>query len=96
MSTAPVSIQPTKRTLSQRFRRDLNQHWPAYLMIIPAIALTFLFSYLPMYGIVLAFKKYNPMKGIMGSPWVGFQHFEKFLSSPYFLQLLRNTLRISI
>ena len=96
MSTAPVSIQPTKRTLSQRFRRDLNQHWPAYLMIIPAIALTFLFSYVPMYGIVLAFKKYNPMKGIMGSPWIGLTHFSKFLSSPYFIQLLRNTLRISI
>ena len=36
MSTAPAAIQPTKKTLGQRFRRDLGQHWPAYLMILPA------------------------------------------------------------
>lgn len=95
MQSAPA-IQPTQKTLAQRFRRDWVNHWPAYLMIIPAIVLTFLFCYVPMYGIVLAFKKYNPMTGIMGSPWVGFTHFEKFFQSPYFTQLLRNTLRISI
>ena len=48
-----------------------------------------------MYGIVIAFKDYN-IKGIIGSPWVGFKHFEKFLTDPYFWKLVRNTLLINI
>jgi len=85
-----------QKCFSRRLKSDLIQHWPAYLMILPAIALTFLFSYVPMYGILLAFKKYSAAKGILGSPWIGFAHFHKFLGSPHFAMLLRNTLHIGI
>jgi len=55
-----------------------------------------IFHYWPMYGIIIAFKNYNIVKGISGSPWVGFHHFEKFLKDPYFWKLIRNTLLINI
>lgn len=95
MNIDPATARFRKR-FSRRLKSDLIQHWPAYLMILPAIALTFLFSYVPMYGILLAFKKYSAAKGILGSPWIGFAHFHKFLGSPHFAMLLRNTLHIGI
>ncbi|WP_248924387.1 ABC transporter permease [Paenibacillus hamazuiensis] len=55
-----------------------------------------IFHYWPMYGISIAFKDYNIVKGISGSPWVGLQHFEKFLKDPYFWKLVRNTLLINV
>lgn len=54
-----------------------------------------LFHYWPMYGIIIAFKDYNIVSGIMNSPWIGFTHFEKFLVDPYFWKLVRNTLIIN-
>lgn len=89
-------MQVTKRSLGYRIKRDWALHWQAFLMIIPAIGLTILFSYVPMYGIILAFKKYKPILGIWGSKWVGFDHFVKFFSTPYFWQLLRNTVVFSL
>ncbi|WP_245855942.1 ABC transporter permease [Paenibacillus rigui] len=55
-----------------------------------------IFHYWPMYGIIIAFKDYNIVKGISGSPWIGFHHFGKFLKDPYFWKLIRNTLLINI
>ncbi len=49
-----------------------------------------------MYGIIIAFKDYMPSLGIMGSPWVGFKHFQRFFDSYYFWELIKNTLGISI
>lgn len=66
------------------------------LMLIPGVVLTFVFRYIPMYGVLIAFKDYNPLKGILGSPWIGFEAFEKFLSSPNFMILLGNTLKLSV
>nr|WP_235941691.1 ABC transporter permease subunit [Paenibacillus puerhi] len=54
------------------------------------------FEYVPMYGVQIAFKDYLATKGIWGSPWVGFSHFERFFESFYFWRLLRNTLLIGI
>lgn len=76
--------------------KDLRRHWAAYLMLIPAVVLLFIFSYIPMYGIVIAFKNYKPQLGIWGSPWVGLEHFAKFFTSAHFPVLLRNTLSISV
>lgn len=76
--------------------KDLRRHWAAYLMLIPAVVLLFIFSYIPMYGIVIAFKNYKPQLGIWGSPWVGLGHFAKFFTSAHFPVLLRNTLSISV
>ena len=64
-------------------------------MFLPAIIYFFVFKYVPMYGIVLAFKDYNISKGIMGSEWVGLEHFEKLMRTSTFTRSVRNTIIIS-
>ncbi|HEL1708138.1 TPA: sugar ABC transporter permease [Streptococcus suis] len=66
------------------------------LMLLPGLILTFIFRYIPMYGVLIAFKDYNPLKGVLGSEWIGFEEFTKFLSSPNFGTLLANTLKLSV
>ncbi|MGQ7430816.1 ABC transporter permease [Streptococcus suis] len=66
------------------------------LMLLPGLILTFIFRYIPMYGVLIAFKDYNPLKGVLGSEWIGFSEFTKFLSSPNFGNLLANTLKLSV
>lgn len=67
-----------------------------YALMAPGIVLTIIFKYFPMYGSIIAFKNYNPMLGILKSPWVGLEHFKEFIFSPNFSMLLGNTLKISI
>ena len=74
---------------------NIKKHPWLYLMAIPVLLFYILFHYMPMYGAVIAFKNFVPAKGITGSPWIGFQHFQSFLTGPYFFRLLRNTLLIS-
>lgn len=75
----------------------VTQHWQLYVFfLLPALALTLVFKYIPMGGILIAFQRYNPLRGILGSEWVGFQYFERFLSSPDFMTYLGNTLKLSI
>lgn len=75
----------------------VKQHWQLYLFFLgPALLLTLIFKYGPMGGILIAFQKYNPIKGILGSKWVGLKYFRQFLSSPDFLRYLANTLKLSI
>lgn len=77
------------------FKRMLN-HWPLYILILPPIIYIAIFNYVPMYGVLLAFKQYLPLEGIIGSPWVGFSHFEQFFSSPSSWRIIKNTILISI
>ena len=65
-------------------------------MILPVVIFYLLFMYKPMYGVIIAFMDYAPAKGIWGSKWVGFKHFERFFTGPYFGRLLRNTLLLSL
>ena len=75
----------------------VRQHWQLYVFfLLPALLLTIIFRYLPMGGILIAFQDYNPIRGILGSRWVGFKYFHRFLSSPDFLRYLANTLKLSI
>lgn len=77
--------------------RYMRQHWQLYVVfMLPAFLLTIIFRYLPMGGVMIAFQKYNPFRGIMGSQWVGFEHFARFLSSPNFQRYLINTLKLSV
>ena len=80
---------PNKRNW---FLRD----WQLYFMLLLPIAYYILFKYMPMYGTLIAFKKFSAKKGIWGSTCVGFKNFEKFLSDPYFYKLVRNTLLINL
>ncbi|WP_246066856.1 ABC transporter permease [Paenibacillus koleovorans] len=66
------------------------------LIILPTVLYFILFHYVPMYGVIIAFKKFQPLKGIWGSPWVGFQYFDQFFHSIYFWRLLRNTFLLSL
>ncbi len=73
----------------------LRKHRWTYVLLIPVIAYFFVFHYMPLYGIQLAFKDFMIRKGISGSPWVGLKHFEVLLNSPIFQRALVNTLLIS-
>ncbi|WP_083778255.1 ABC transporter permease [Paenibacillus sp. JDR-2] len=65
-------------------------------MMLPVIAYYLIFHYIPMYGALIAFKEYSPMKGILHSDWVGLKHFHDFFGSYYFTRILKNTLVISL
>lgn len=67
-----------------------------YALAAPAIVFFFVFNYVPMYGVQIAFKDFIATQGFAGSPWVGFQHFERFFGSFYFGRLLANTLLLSL
>lgn len=67
-----------------------------YLMIVPAIAYYAIFHYLPLYGAIIAFKDFNITKGIIGSSWAGFRHFEYLFSLDKFWQVIGNTIIISL
>lgn len=75
--------------------RRMLKNWELYLFVAPAFLYFLIFHYGPMYGIQIAFKNFTPVKGITGSPWVGFDHFVRFFNSYYFWDLLWNTLSLS-
>ncbi|MDI6618512.1 MAG: ABC transporter permease subunit [Clostridiales bacterium] len=81
-----------KEDQSKIFKKNFD----LYLLLIPGIIFIFIFKYLPMYGIVIAFQNFNIFDGIRGSEWVGLAQFQKLFHSPQFYQVFRNTLLISI
>ena len=80
-----------KKNVWQRLKQEKALH----LMMIPPLLFLFVFSYLPMGGIVIAFQKYSPAKGILGSKWVGFQQFRYVFRLPTFLNVIQNTFFIA-
>ncbi len=76
--------------------RRLKMDWPLYLMMLFPVALVFIFHYLPMFGILIAFQKYLPAKGVFHSKWIGLTNFRTLFNMPGFFQALRNTLTMSI
>jgi putative aldouronate transport system permease protein len=76
---------------SKRFNRNL----PLLIMFIPVIAFFITFRYIPMLGGIIAFKQYNLMQGIWGSPWAGFDNFRMIFQNPQTLQIIRNTFILS-
>jgi ABC transporter, permease protein len=81
-----------KPSLGKRIKKT----WQLWVFVLPALIGLIMFSYIPMYGIVLAWKDYSPIQGIMGSRNVGFAHFARFFRSPYFVDIIRNTVVISL
>lgn len=90
---ANVAVAPLAKKKNP-FIKDLTTNYNLYLMILPCLILFVLFYYMPMYGVIISFKDYDMLDGIMGSPWVGFDHFTKFFQSHYFWRLVRNTLSL--
>lgn len=76
-------------------RKAIKSKYLLLMMLIPFVYLI-IFQYLPIYGLQIAFKDYNPFLGFDASPWVGFAHFQDFFSSEYFGRLLKNTVVISL
>lgn len=74
----------------------LIDNYQLYLLMLPGIIATFIFSYIPMYGVQIAFKNFRPSLGIWGSEWIGFDHFARFISYKGFWTMLRNTLSITL
>ncbi|RAU98911.1 sugar ABC transporter permease [Paenibacillus sp. YN15] len=76
--------------------RRIRQHRDYYLLLLPGLLFLAIFRYSPMYGIVIAFQDYNVFQGISGSEWVGLDQFRRLVASEEFIQVLTNTLLISI
>lgn len=74
----------------------MAKRYDLYLMLLVPMVWYLIFHYGPLYGLQIAFKNFNPAKGITGSEWVGFEHFTRFFDSYYFWRLLRNTLTINL
>lgn len=77
-------------------KRRFKQNMPLLLMILPVIAFYLIFRYAPIIGNVIAFKNYNFFDGIFGSPWVGFQNFELLFTQARTVNIIRNTLMLSV
>ena len=77
--------------IAKKFRTQ----WQYHVLLIPAIILTLIFSYVPLYGLVIAFQKYNPAQGF-ASPWVGLENYEYLFRQPNFVRTISNTIYIAI
>jgi len=102
ITNVPQLGQPDKKIPKQRYFggfgrivRRFGQEWPLHVLLIPALVVTAIFSYGPMYGLIMAFQDFNPVEAF-NSPWVGFENFRWLFSQPAFVRTIPNTLFISI
>jgi len=87
------------RPLSAGERKGIGYYlrdWRLWLLLVPAVVYVFIFSYIPMYGVQIAFRDYTAKAGIWGSKWVGMKHFTRFFTFPNFKLYMENTLRLGI
>ncbi|MCA0753678.1 sugar ABC transporter permease [Paenibacillus sp. N4] len=93
-----VAVPKLKQTAADYrpsvLRRLIKDKW-LYILLMPGLLYFLLFKYVPMWGVLLAFKNYQPYTGFWNSEWVGVEHFRLFFSNPEFFMLLRNTLLLS-
>ncbi len=80
----------------QKLGRDFKRNKMLYFILLPVIVYYIIFSYLPMYGVVIAFQNYKPRLGILGSQWVGFEYFIEFFKGMFFMRTFKNTLLLSV
>lgn len=80
----------------QKMRKgNWREQIPLHVIIMPGVIATFIFSYIPMYGLLIAFKNFLPTKGILGSKWVGLKHFQRLFRMSDFYRITRNTLVVA-
>ncbi len=77
-------------------KRKIKKSLPLYLLLLPAVVYVFIFNYIPMYGIQIAFRDFSTRRGIWGSEWVGLEYFIKFINHPDFIKLMKNTLVVGL
>ena len=94
---AQISSLPKKETKKPSpFWKQVKKHWQLYIVFAVPLAFLICFSYIPMYGIIIAFKDFTATQGIFGSPWAGMKYFNQFFNSYQFVRLLSNTLILSV
>ena len=76
-------------------KKRIKANWQMYLLLLIPVVITFIYKYIPMYGIQIAFRDFKASRGITGSEWVGLQWFEKFFTSPNCLRMIKNTFFLS-
>jgi putative aldouronate transport system permease protein len=86
------SVLPSKEN---KFIKKFIKGKYLFMLVIPTVVCMALFYYLPMWGILIAFKQYSPFKGLAGSSWVGFKHFKTFFGNPFFFRYFKNTILLS-
>jgi putative aldouronate transport system permease protein len=91
-----LQTRGTSRSRWREVRVKIRRHWQLYLVIALPTAFLVTFNYIPMVGVQIAFRDYNPIGGIWGSPWIGWQELQFFVQSPYFWPLIQNTLTLSL
>lgn len=97
MDLATVPGNPViKKKKNTGFLHELRIHWPLFLMLAPGVIILIINNYIPMFGVIIAFKRYrfhgNFFRSLIMSEWVGFKNFEFFIKTPYAWQMTRNTL----
>lgn len=97
MQSTKKVVQPVLSQSRERYiLKRLRESWQWYVLLLPALVYVFIFEYLPIYGLRIAFVDFKPRRGINGSEWVWFEHFIRFFQYPKFWDLLKNTLSITL
>lgn len=89
-------MRKNKIQQKQSFIQGIKSSRALYLLLLPSFIIFLLFTYYPMYGVIIAFKDFSPAQGILGSPWVGFKNFIQYFNSYQFWPTIRNTIVISL
>ena len=92
----PSSLISSIQDYPKKLWRSLRRYRWLYLLMLPTLVYFVIFKYGPLWNAQIAFKDFKPLLGVLGSPWVGFEHFETFINSFYFSELIRNTLIFSL
>ncbi len=97
-ATTPVLDPPRQRAQARRGAQSwvaFRRNWQLYAMLVLPVLYILIFHYWPMYGVQIAFRNFNVVDGITGSPWVGWANFERFMNAYNFRQIIGNTLILS-
>lgn len=91
-----ITQQERKAKNKKSWKKDFQKNWPLYAIFIPVIVFFFVFNYIPMGGLLMAFQKYSIRKGIFGSDWVGFDNFAKLFQDEQAINAFRNTVCMAL
>ena len=99
MSTATAAVPSAQQAPPLRKKslgKRIADNWQLYILLVIPVVLTFIYKYIPMYGIQIAFRDYKASKGIWGSNWVGLEWFERFFTAPTAGRMIKNTILLSL
>ena len=91
-----ITATGKKKSRTDAIKIYLYKNWQFWALIALPVIYLIIFNYIPMGGIILAFKRFSPRKGIFGSDFVGLMYFRQFLGAPSSLRIIRNTLRLGV